>query len=89
MRTEREILDYLSGVIEQITLGKVRPADVREESILIDEIGLDSLDYASALLQCEQWLGIRIREDGVNWRDLRTAGQLARFLRLQQKRSQA
>jgi acyl carrier protein len=72
-------------VIEEITLGKVRASGIREDSELIDELGLDSLDYGSTLLQCEQWLGIKIREDGVNWREIRTAGQLSAFLHAHQQ----
>lgn len=85
MRTEREILDHMREVIEEITLGNVQASNIREDSGLLDELGLDSLDYGSTLLQCEQWLGIKIREEGVSWREIRTAGQLSAFLHSQQR----
>jgi len=46
---------------------------------LLDDLGLDSLDYATVLLSCEQWLGIAIDEDGIDWRTVATVEELADF----------
>ena len=83
-RTQAEIERYLAGLIEEITLGRHPAATIRPGDRLIAELGLDSLDYATVLLGCERWLGIRVAEEGVDWRSIQSIEQLARFLARQQ-----
>ncbi len=80
MKNVDEIERYLAGEIADIRLGAVAAADVTADSSLMGELGLDSLDYATVVLGSEQWLGTKVSEDGVQWRDLQTVGQLAEFL---------
>ena len=84
MRTETEIASYMRAIIEDITLGQVAASAIHEDARLLDDLGLDSLDYGSTLLECERWLGIKVREDRVNWREIRTVRELSAFLFAQQ-----
>lgn len=83
-RTQAQIERYLAGLIEEITLGRRPAAAIRPGDRLIADLGLDSLDYATVLLGCERWLGIRVAEEGVDWRSIQSVEQLARFLAQQQ-----
>ena len=82
--SQEEIERYLAGLIDEVTLGKRPAASVKPSDRLIADLGLDSLDYATVLLGCERWLGIRVTEEGVDWRSIHSVEQLARFLAEQQ-----
>lgn len=85
MKTVEEIERHIAELVGEISLGTRRPDDIRGEDRLIGNLGLDSLDYASVLLGCERWLGIKVREDGVNWGKISTVATLAAFLASQQE----
>ncbi len=34
---------------------------------LQNDFGIDSLDYATIMLRLEEWCGIKIKEEGINW----------------------
>ncbi len=76
-RSKEDIVDKIRAIIEEISLGNVKAEAVRPNSEIIRDLGLDSLDYASAMLACEHWLGLKLREDGINWREITTVDQLA------------
>ena len=80
MRTRDEVRDHVRRMIEEVSLGRVRAADVRSDSRLLDDLGLDSLDYATVLLATERWLGVRIAERDVDWRAMATVDQIAALL---------
>lgn len=84
MRSKEDIKAYLKTTIEDVTLGQKAAAGILDSQSLLSDLGLDSLDYASTLLEAEHWLGIRVREDGVDWGALRTVGDLGDFLFRQQ-----
>ena len=77
MRTKIEIIEYLRATIEEATFGRVKAIDIALDSRLLGEVGLDSLDYATVMLACEQWSGIKIREDMVHWGQVDTLAKLA------------
>jgi len=84
MKSKDEIVEQIKILVEDISLGET-PADaIAPDDRLIVDLGLDSLDYASVLLGCERWLGIKVREDGVDWSQITTVDQLAAFLAGQQ-----
>jgi len=86
MKSKEEILARLKEVVEGVSLGSRKASSISDSDMLITGLGLDSLDYASVLLGMEQWLGIHIREEGVNWREIQSVSQLADFLRNEQGR---
>jgi acyl carrier protein len=83
-RSKAEIVGRMVEVIEEVSIGNIPASSVRETDRILIELGLDSMDYASVLLQCEQWLHIKVKEDQVDWREIQTVGQLATFLEGQQ-----
>jgi len=85
MRSKEEILTQLKVVLEEITLGVMKASKISDNDLILQDVGLDSLDYASALLNMEQWLGIHVREEGVDWRNVQSVEQLADFLYGQQR----
>lgn len=86
MKSKDQVLIRLKESIEEITLGAKQASNISDRDSIISDIGLDSLDYASILLDMEQWLGIHVKEDGVNWRAIQTVEQLATFLGEQQEK---
>ena len=79
-----EIIGMITGIIEEVTIDNVKSADIKPTDRLIQELGLDSLDYASVMLGCEQRMGIKISEGNVNWQEIQSVEQLAEFLESQQ-----
>jgi len=77
MKQKIEIIKKLKDVIEDVTLGNVTSDTMSPSDRLIDDCGLDSLDYATVMLQVEEWAEIKIREDLVQWTEIRTIEQLA------------
>jgi acyl carrier protein len=85
MKTRVEIERHIAIQVEDITFGLQSADKVLPDHRLIKDLGLDSLDYAAVLLRCEQWLGFRVREHGVDWNKLATVSALAGFLQEQQR----
>jgi acyl carrier protein len=85
MRSIDEIEQKLSLLIEDATLGAVKAEAVRSDQALLEDLGLDSLDYATTMLGCEEWLGVKIDESTVEWREVRTVRQLADLLNRSQR----
>lgn len=77
MKTKEQILEHLKARIEDVSLGEISAASVQPCSRIIGDLGLDSMDYATIMLSTEQWLGMKIREDGVRWAEVQTVEQLA------------
>lgn len=86
MRTYNEIVEYLASLIEDASLGAIKASEISPDAGILSDLGLDSLDYASVLLACEKWLGIQVREEGVNWELLSSVANLAAFLEQEQNR---
>lgn len=84
MKTRSEIEGKLKALVEDVSLGRVQASTIQEHQHILRDLELDSLDYATVMLQSEQWLGINICEDGVDWSKIGTVGELARFLESQQ-----
>ncbi len=85
MKQVGDIKQHLVAQIEEIKLGVIPADQITGDQRLIQDLGLDSLDYATSLLACEKWLGIKVREEGVDWSRIQTVDQLAQFLETQQQ----
>ena len=85
MKTAADIQQHITALIEEIKLGAVPATQIRADDRLIQDLGLDSLDYATVLLGSEKWLGVKVREEAVDWSAIQTVGQLADFLAQQQQ----
>lgn len=77
MKRKAEVLEHLKQVIHEVSLGAVAVEQITGESRIIGDLGLDSMDYATVMLSTEQWAGVKIREDGLNWSRIQTVEQLA------------
>jgi acyl carrier protein len=86
MKTKESIARYIAEQIEEVSLGAKAAAAITPDDRIIDDLGLDSLDYATVLLSCEKWLEIKVSEDDVDWRAIDTVEKLAGFLAVQQRR---
>lgn len=80
MKTRQEILNKLKSLIEEQTLGAFLAANIGDGELMRDDLGLDSLDYATVFLECEKWLGIKVKESGINWATIQTVEQIATLL---------
>ncbi len=79
-RSLEEVLDHIRRAIEDVSLGEVVAERVQSTDRILGDLDLDSLDYATVLLETEDWLGVRVQEDEVDWETLATVQQLAEFL---------
>lgn len=60
-------------------------SDIGDDEEIIAGLGIDSLDYASVLIECETILKISVQEDDIDWRRIRTVSQLADLLAASRK----
>ena len=79
-KTLEPLVDLVKAEIESLSLGARPAAGIRDTDEIMADLGLDSLDYATVMLRCETWLGIKVNEAAADWRNLKTVGQLAAFL---------
>ncbi len=79
-KTLEQVVDFMRSEIESISLGAKPAAEVGETDEIMADLGLDSLDYATVMLRCETWLGIKVNEAAADWSSLRTVAQLAAFM---------
>ena len=86
MRNTDEIERKLASLIEDISLGIHKADKIKSSQTIMGDLGLDSLDYAAAMLGCEEWLDVKVVESAVDWRQVRTVGDLAELLCRSQKR---
>jgi acyl carrier protein len=77
MRTQNQIFDIVKKSVEDVSLGVISKDKVEWSSRLIEDLGLDSLDYASVMISVEKETDVSIEEDKVVWSEVQTAGQLA------------
>lgn len=80
MHSIEEIGHEITVLISEVTLGRVASDQVTANCTLIADIGLDSLDYATVMLRCEKWLGAKVEEAAVDWRQILTVADLASLL---------
>ena len=71
MNVTQEIFDYIRDVLGYDTSGH------DSNSRLMQDMGVDSLDFAQLMLHLEDVTGLTISEDGVNWMLVQTVWQLA------------
>lgn len=77
MKSKKEIITKLTELIEEQSLGRIPASTVASTDRIIEDLGLDSLDFATIMLSCEEWLAIKIDENKVRWSDVRTVDSLA------------
>lgn len=83
-QSKESVLTKISEIIEEVSLGNVMASSIKPEDRLIQDLHLDSLDYASVMLGCERWLGIKVVEANVRWSEIQSVKQLADFIHSQQ-----
>ena len=71
------IIAQLKDIIEDVSQGKVKAVDIRPDTKIIKELGLDSLDYATVMLSCESALQCKILEQNIAWHKVITVEDLA------------
>lgn len=79
-KDHREVVELLKEIIEDVSLSAISRSDVREADGILDDLGLDSLDFATVMLTAELRLGSRVQESSIDWRKIRTVGDLADLL---------
>ncbi len=79
MKQTTEIIQFIKDAIEEVSLGNLKSGDIQDSDELL-KLGLDSLDFATVMLSTENFIGFKIDEDDVNWRQIATVQQLAELL---------
>lgn len=79
MKQTAEIIQFIKNTIEEISLGNLKSGDIQDSDKLL-ELGLDSLDFATIMLSTESFVGFKVNENNVNWRQIATVQQLAELL---------
>jgi acyl carrier protein len=72
MRADVDPLRVISDAIAEHQPGEHHP-----DSDILQEIGLDSLDYASVVVTVEDQLGVALREEEIDWSRVTTIRELA------------
>jgi acyl carrier protein len=68
-------VDALRAISDAIA--EHRPGEHGPDSDILQEIGLDSLDYASVVVTVEDQLGVALREAEIDWSRIKTIRELA------------
>lgn len=76
MKTREEIVAKLKQHIADISLGNIEQTAIKETDEIIGTLGLDSLDYATVMLQVQSWSNVSIKESDVRWGTIKTVGDL-------------
>ena len=79
-KTKNEIVDKLIAEIVDLRLGQIDAKAIRSTDSIVIDLAIDSLDYASLLFSCEEWLNARVDENTVNWAEVSTIDDLADLL---------
>ena len=86
MKLREEIIAKLKHQIADLSLGNLQCDSIKETDEIIGTLGLDSLDYATVMLQIQNWSNINIRESDVQWGMIKTVGELSDlFIKYQQE----
>jgi len=76
-------------IISSLDLEGFTPDSIRDDQPLFGEgLGLDSVDALEIVAALEKRLGVRIRSDRIDARDLATVGNLHRFVEQQRAGSE-
>jgi acyl carrier protein len=68
-------VDAIAAIADAIA--EHRPGDHDPDSDILQDIGLDSLDYASVVVTVEDQLGVKLREEEIDWSRVKTIRDLA------------
>lgn len=68
-------MSALSAILSAVQ--ELAPGEHGPDTALLDDVGLDSLDYATVVVRTEDELGVKLREEDIDWPSVRTIGQLA------------
>ena len=79
MKPLSDIISHLKLVIEDVSLGAIDRNTINGDSVLLD-LGIDSLDFASIMLSGETFVGGKVNENNIDWRNVKTVLQLAEVL---------
>lgn len=80
MRSVNQIEEKIAILISEVSLGYFSKDQVKPTQSIIGDLGLDSLDYATIMLGCEEWLQSKVDEASVDWRKVTTVHELALLL---------
>ena len=58
---------------------------ISEKTKILEDLGLDSLDYVKLLLAVEKALKTKVLEEGVDWSKVVTVSQLAKLFKKNKK----
>lgn len=79
MKALSDIIAYLKLVIEEVSLGQIDSKSINGDDVLLD-LGIDSLDFASIMLAGETFVGGKVNENNIDWRNIQTVTQLAQVI---------
>jgi acyl carrier protein len=68
-------VDAIAAIADAIA--EHRPGAHDPDSDILQDIGLDSLDYASVVVTVEDQLGVKLREEEIDWSRVKTIRDLA------------
>jgi|GEM_PF-5196887 len=84
MKSFDEIVNHIKKNIAQVLLESLPIDKINNDDKLIADLGIDSLDYAMVMLSGEEFIGKKVKEEGVIWQEIQTVQQLAMLLYKQQ-----
>jgi acyl carrier protein len=68
-------VDPLAAIVAAI--GEHTTGEPDPDSDILQDVGLDSLDYASVVVTVEDELGVALREEEIDWSRVKTIRDLA------------
>ena len=84
MKQISEIEKKIKFEIEKNSFNNIKAESIISNMRIIDDLDLDSLDYAMIVFSIEEWIGFKINENQVGWSQIQTINQLAKLFFTQQ-----
>jgi acyl carrier protein len=77
LRSSAEISAFIKTTIEEVSQGRLQHQQISDEATILNDLSLDSLDYATIVLSCEAYAGIKVMDRDIDWNNVRTVRDLA------------
>jgi len=77
MKSVNNVIAFIKETAEEISLGRLKRTEIGDEASILAELSLDSLDYATIVVSCEQFSGVKVMDREIDWGSVHTVRQLA------------
>lgn len=79
--TQQSIEQTIKEIMVERLFLKIRPADIADDTLLMEDLGVDSVSIFEIVVGLEETYGITFEDDEFNLENFRTPKSIADYLR--------